>query len=52
MGHRLELYLPQAVAAPVIEIAESFGVEARIVGRVEEGEKAVVIRSEYGEFRY
>jgi phosphoribosylformylglycinamidine cyclo-ligase len=35
MGHRLEVYCAENVAREVISIAESFGVSAKIVGRVE-----------------
>jgi phosphoribosylformylglycinamidine cyclo-ligase len=35
MGHRLEVYVRPAAAAQVVEIAQSFGVEAKIVGRIE-----------------
>jgi phosphoribosylformylglycinamidine cyclo-ligase len=35
MGHRMELYVPQEIAADIIKISESFGVPAQIVGRVE-----------------
>ena len=53
MGHRLEVYLPQQYASEVIRVSESFGVEARIVGRVEAFEgKKLTIRSEAGEFVY
>lgn len=53
MGHRLEVYLPEAYAAEVIRIAESFGVEAQVVGRVEPYEgKKLTIRSEAGTFEY
>ncbi|GHB84220.1 AIR synthase related protein [Persicitalea jodogahamensis] len=53
MGHRLEVYLPEAQAARVIEVSESFGIAAQIVGRVEAAEsKSVTIRSEFGEFVY
>lgn len=52
-GHRLELYVPEEVAAEVIQIANSFDIEGRIVGRVEASESSkVTIRSEYGEFEY
>lgn len=51
-GHRMEIYLSEALAEKVIAISESLGVEARIIGRVEEGEKQLTIRSEYGEFIY
>lgn len=36
MGHRMELYLPENIAVPVIEIARSYNIDARIVGRCEE----------------
>ncbi|MCD8539158.1 MAG: phosphoribosylformylglycinamidine cyclo-ligase [Leadbetterella sp.] len=53
MGHRLEVYLPGELASEVIRISESFGVEARIVGRVEASDtKKLTIRSEVGEFVY
>lgn len=34
-GHRMELYVPQDIAQEIIEISESFGVAAQIVGRVD-----------------
>jgi phosphoribosylformylglycinamidine cyclo-ligase len=52
MGHRMELYLEPSAADAVMRIAEGFGVEARLIGRVEPGPKAVVIRSPHGEFLY
>jgi phosphoribosylformylglycinamidine cyclo-ligase len=52
MGHRMEIYLPEALANEVIKISESFNVDAQIVGRVEAGEKKLTIRSEHGEFIY
>ena len=53
MGHRFEFYVPEDAAAQIIEIAESFGVEARIVGRVEEDtHKHLTISSEWGVFEY
>ena len=52
-GHRMELYVPQAIAADIIAISESFGVAAQIVGRVEASEvKKLTIVSEYGTFEY
>ncbi|AWG25624.1 AIR synthase related protein [Flavobacterium kingsejongi] len=52
-GHRMELYVPEAVAADIIAISESFGVPAQIVGRVEASEtKKLTITSEYGTFEY
>ena len=35
MGHRLEIYLPEAHAGRVIDVSASFGIEARVIGRVE-----------------
>jgi len=53
MGHRMEIYLPQAYAQRVIEISESFGVEAQIVGHCEAAEEnSLTIKSEYGTFEY
>ena len=53
MGHRMEIYLPEAHAQRVIDIAESFDVEAQVVGRVEAASsKKVTVKSEYGEFAY
>ncbi len=52
-GHRMELYVPQEVANDIIAISESFGVAAKIVGRVEESQsKRLTIKSEYGTFEY
>jgi len=53
MGHRFEFYVPQEIADDIIAISESFGVEAKIVGRCEtnEGNK-LTINSEFGEFIY
>ena len=52
-GHRLELYVPADIANDIIEISESFGVEARIIGRVEASDtKRLTIKSEYGIFEY
>lgn len=53
MGHRLEVYLEPDKAAKVIEIAESLGIEARVVGRVESADKTkLTIESEFGTFNY
>lgn len=52
-GHRLELYVSPEVAQDLIEISESFGVAAQIIGRVEASEtKKLTIRSAYGTFEY
>jgi phosphoribosylformylglycinamidine cyclo-ligase len=36
MGHRMEIYLSPEHADQVIEIAGQFGIEAKVIGRVEE----------------
>jgi len=53
MGHRMELYVPSEVADQIIEISQSFNVDAQIIGRVEASEnKKLTISSNYGEFVY
>lgn len=53
MGHRMELYVPQEIAADLIRISQSFGVDAQIVGRVEASEKKELsIHSAHGNFHY
>ncbi len=53
MGHRMELYVPQAIADDIIAISKSFNVDARIVGRVESSPiKQLTIKSEHGTFVY
>lgn len=52
-GHRMELYVPEKIAEKIIEISQSFGVDARIVGRVEaSNSKKLTIKSEFGVFQY
>jgi phosphoribosylformylglycinamidine cyclo-ligase len=53
MGHRMELYVPEAIADTLISISQSFGVDAQVVGRVEASpKKQLTILSPYGEFGY
>jgi phosphoribosylformylglycinamidine cyclo-ligase len=42
MGHRMELYVPENIAAEIIKISESFMVPAKIIGRVEASESKKV----------
>ncbi|MGB5666284.1 MAG: AIR synthase related protein [Maribacter sp.] len=52
-GHRLEIYTNKSVARDLITISKSFGVDARIVGRVEDNPyKKLTIKSEFGNFEY
>lgn len=53
MGHRMELYVGENIAAEIIDISRSFGVDARIVGRVEKADSARVTILDRGEkFEY
>lgn len=54
MGHRMEFYVPQEIAGDIVKISESFGIPARIIGRVEASSagKRLTIRSEKGTFEY
>jgi len=52
-GHRMELYVPEAIANAIIAISQSFGIEAQIIGRVEASDsKKLTIKSDYGTFDY
>jgi phosphoribosylformylglycinamidine cyclo-ligase len=52
-GHRMEIYVPEAIAEEIIAISKSFNVDAQIVGRVEAADvKKLTISSEYGTFEY
>jgi len=53
MGHRLEFYVPRARAEAIIAISTSFGIAAKVVGRVEDAPaKEVVLTSLHGTFTY
>lgn len=53
MGHRMELYVSEEQANSIIEIANSFEIDAQIIGRVEaSSEKRLTISSEVGTFEY
>ena len=53
MGHRMEIYLPEEIAQDAIAIAQSFGIDAQVIGRVEEAEQnEVVIDGAFGTFSY
>jgi hypothetical protein len=52
MGHRLEIYLAPEDADKVIEISNSFNIDAQIVGRIEDGKRSLTIQSEFGTFNY
>ena len=52
MGHRMEIYVRPEVADNVIEISNSFNIDAQIVGHIEEGSHSLTIKSEFGTFEY
>ena len=50
MGHRLEIFTSEVDADHVIATAREFGIEAKVVGRVEESEKKeLVLSGSFGE---
>ncbi|WP_298611238.1 AIR synthase related protein [uncultured Odoribacter sp.] len=56
MGHRMEIYVEEDLAAEIIAISKSFNIDAQIVGRCydseeKEGNKLTII-SEFGKFIY
>ncbi|MFN0173346.1 MAG: AIR synthase-related protein [Saprospiraceae bacterium] len=53
MGHRMEIYLPARHADTVIAIAEKYGIEARVIGRVRSAaDEKVTVKSPFGKFEY
>ena len=53
MGHRMEVYVSPEDAQTVIDVAKSFDIDARIVGRVEDAPaNKLTIKSEFGTFEY
>ncbi len=53
MGHRMEIYIPEDYATEIVQIANTFGIEAKIIGRVEKSDtKKLTIKSEFGNFSF
>ena len=53
MGHRMEIYVEPQHADSVIAISESFGIPARIIGRVEDADaNRLTITTDAGTFEY
>jgi phosphoribosylformylglycinamidine cyclo-ligase len=53
MGHRFEIYTGNKNAEEIIKIAESFNLEAKIIGHCEAADdRKLTIKSEYGNFEY
>jgi len=52
-GHRMELYVEPEFADEIINISNSFNIEAKIIGKVVNSEeKKLTVKSEFGEFNY
>ena len=53
MGHRMEFYTDKNTAKEIIDIAQSFNIEAKIIGECfSSPEKKLTIKSQHGEFTY
>ena len=53
MGHRMELYLNKDIAKDIIAIANSFNLDAKVIGYVSSSEsKKLTIQSPEGEIVY
>ena len=53
MGHRFEIYTDTETANHLISIAQSFHIDAQVIGRViESDKKEITIESEFGVFHY
>jgi phosphoribosylformylglycinamidine cyclo-ligase len=53
MGHRFEIYTNEKTAGAILKIADSFNLDAKIIGRCEISDvKKLTIISEFGEFEY
>jgi phosphoribosylformylglycinamidine cyclo-ligase len=53
MGHRMEVYLDEKYAQTVIDVSKGFGVEAKVIGRVENfQQKQVTLKTSAGIFSY
>ncbi|MDD2242995.1 MAG: AIR synthase-related protein [Dysgonamonadaceae bacterium] len=53
MGHRMEIYIPEKFANQIIDISNSFNVDAQIIGYVDKSDKReLIIESEMGKYLY
>jgi phosphoribosylformylglycinamidine cyclo-ligase len=48
MGTRLEFYVPAGIADNIVEISNSFNIDAQIIGRVEKADEAEVVVESMG----
>ena len=53
MGHRMELYVDEAISAEIISISASFGVPAQVIGHVKNAtQKALTMETKWGKYKY
>jgi len=53
MGHRLEIYTDEASAIDIMKTSASFGIDSKIVGRVEASDKKrLTIKTKQGDWEY
>jgi phosphoribosylformylglycinamidine cyclo-ligase len=53
MGNRLDIFTDRETAQSLIDIAQTYQIDAQIIGRVEAAEqKSLLIQSALGEFEY
>lgn len=53
MGHRMEIYVPESAAEQIIGISRGYGINARIIGRVEKADAPLVeLATPHGTFKY
>ena len=53
MGHRMEIYLPARHAETIMAVAEKYGIEARIIGKVKRGDgEKVTVKAPAGKFEF
>lgn len=53
MGHRMELYVPEAIAGEIIKLSTGFGIDARVVGHCESHEgKKLTLHTDEGQLVY
>ncbi|MDR1582545.1 MAG: phosphoribosylformylglycinamidine cyclo-ligase [Prevotellaceae bacterium] len=53
MGHRMEIYIHECYANDIISISKDYGIDARIIGRVEKSDsKKLTIITDNGKFEY
>jgi phosphoribosylformylglycinamidine cyclo-ligase len=48
----MEIYVRPEVAQQVIDISQSFNIDAQVVGHIEEGTRSLTIHSPFGTFTY